>query len=161
MFHRKQTKRRLRAPRSLLKEDRKWLTPRKSLVTTRSRSTTSDVSNSFSVFSYTSAHSEEDASGFSVSGLDETLPGSTAQGFTGTAFYTEELAAIVEPLHRARTVCSIAWQPDGLVDATREIYYGECTINEFGPENTRGSVSTMPFTAKPADANGIRVTDWT
>jgi hypothetical protein len=120
-----------------------------------------DVSNSFSEFGYTSEHSEEDVSGFSASGIDETLPGSTAQSFTGTAFYTEELALIVEPLHRARTVCTISWQPNGLVDATREIFYGECVINQFGPANTRGSVSTMPFTARPADANGIRVTDWT
>lgn len=120
-----------------------------------------DVSNSFSEFGYTSEHSEEDVSGFSASGVDETLPGSTAQSFTGTAFYTEELAAIIEPLHRARTVCTIEWQPDGLVDATRERYYGECTINQFGPSNTRGSVSTMPFAARPADADGIRVRDWT
>ena len=120
-----------------------------------------DVSNSFSEFGYTSEHSEEDVSGFSVSGVDETLPGATSQEFTGTAFYTEELALIIEPLHRARTVCSISWQPNGLVDATREIYYGECTINTFGPANTRGSVSTMPFAARPADENGIRVTDWT
>ena len=120
-----------------------------------------DVSNSFSEFGYTSEHSEEDVSGFSVSGVDETLPGSTAQSFSGTAFYTEELAAIVEPLHRNRTVCTISWQPDGLVDATREIFYGECTINQFGPANTRGSVSTMPFAARPADENGIRVSNWT
>lgn len=120
-----------------------------------------DVSNSFREFGYTSEHSEEDASGFSVSGNDETLPGTTAQTFSGEAFYTEELAAIVEPLHRNRTVCTISWQPNGLVDSTREIYYGECTINQFGPANTRGTVSVMPFSAKPADANGIRVTDWT
>lgn len=120
-----------------------------------------DVSNSFREFGYSSEHSEEDVSGFSASGIDETLPGNTAQSFTGEAFYTEELALIVEPLHRNRTVCSISWQPNGLVDATREIYYGECTINQFGPANTRGSVSTMPFSARPADANGIRVTDWT
>jgi hypothetical protein len=120
-----------------------------------------DVSNSFSEFGYTSEHSEEDVSGFSSTGVDETLPGSTAQSFSGTAFYTEELAAIIEPLHRNRTTCTISWQPNGLVDATREIYYGECTINQFGPANTRGSVSTMPFAARPADSNGIRVTDWT
>lgn len=120
-----------------------------------------DVSNSFSEFGYTSEHSEEDVSGFSASGIDETLPGSTAQSFTGTAFYTEELGLIIEPLHRARTICTISWQPDGLVDATREIYYGECIISTFGPSDTRGSVMTMPFAARPADSNGIRVTDWT
>jgi hypothetical protein len=120
-----------------------------------------DVSNSFRQFGYSSEHSEEDVSGFSVSGNDEVLPGRTAQSFTGEAFYTEELSAIVEPLHRARTVCTIAWQPDGLIDASREVYSGECTINQFGPANTRGAVSTMPFTARAADETGITVSNWT
>lgn len=120
-----------------------------------------DVSNSFRTFGYTSEHSEEDASGFSSTGVDETLPGNTAQAFTGEAFYTEELAAIVEPLHRAKTPTVIAWQPNGLVDATREIYTGTCIINTFGPANTRGSVSTMPFAAKPSTSTGITVSDWT
>ncbi len=120
-----------------------------------------DVSNSFREFGYSSEHSEEDVSGFSVTGVDETLPGSTTQSFSGEAFYTEELAAIVEPLHRGRTVCTISWQPNGLVDASREIYSGECTINTFGPSDTRGSVATMPFAARPADANGITVSNWT
>ena len=120
-----------------------------------------DVSNSFSEFGFSSEHSEEDVSGFSVSGVDEFLPGSTTQGFAGTAFYTEELAAIVYPIHRDREIVVISWQPDGLVDATREIYSGNCTINQFGPTNTRGSVSTMPFTARPADATGITVSDFT
>lgn len=120
-----------------------------------------DVSNSFRQFGLSSEHSEEDVSGFSASGADETLPGSTAQSFTGEAFYTEELAQIIWPLHENRTVCTIAWQPDGLVDATREIYSGECIIYQFGPADTRGSVSVMPFTARAADENGISVNNWT
>jgi hypothetical protein len=120
-----------------------------------------DVSNSFRNFGYSSEHSEEDVSGFSATGTDETLPGATAQSFTGEAFYTEELASIVEPLHRNRTSCVISWQPDGLLDATREIYSGTCTINQFGPANTRGQVMVMPFTAKPATSAGITVSDWT
>lgn len=120
-----------------------------------------DVSNSFRQFGFSSEHSEEDVSGFSVSGNDEVLPGRTATGFTGEAFYTEELATLVYPLHANRTVCTIAWQPDGLVDATREIYSGECTINTFGPANTRGSVSTMPFAARAADEDGITVGNFT
>jgi hypothetical protein len=120
-----------------------------------------DVSNSFSEFGFSSEHSEEDVSGFSVSGNDETLPGRTAQGFSGTAFYTEELGAIIQPLHANRTDCVITWQPDGLVDATREIYSGTCTINQFGPANTRGAVSTMPFAAKPSTEAGITVGNWT
>ena len=62
-----------------------------------------DVSNSFRVFGYTSEHAEVDVSGFSSTGTDEFLPGATTQAFTGEAFYTEELASIVEPLHRNRT----------------------------------------------------------
>lgn len=120
-----------------------------------------DVSNSFSEFGYSSEHSQEDVSGFSASGTDEFLPGATTQSFSGTAFYTEELAAIVEPLHRNRTNTVIAWQPNGLVDSTREIYTGTCNILTFGPANTRGSVSTMPFTATPSTSTGITVADWT
>ena len=120
-----------------------------------------DVSNSFRTFGYSSEHSEVDVSGFSATGTDEILPGNTAQAFTGEAFYTEELAAIVEPLHRNRTACTIAWQPDGLIDSTREIYTGSCYINTFGPGNTRGDVMVMPFNAKPATSAGITVADWT
>jgi hypothetical protein len=120
-----------------------------------------ECSNAFRVFGLSSEHSEEDASGFSVSGADETLPGSTAQGFSGEAFYTEELVALVWPLHIARTIIEITWQPDGLVDATREVWIGNCIIYQFGPENTRGSVSTMPFSARAADENGIEPNDFT
>lgn len=120
-----------------------------------------DVSNSFRTFSYTSSHAQEDVTGFSATGTVENLPGVTTQQFTGEAFYTEELALIVEPLHRARTPVTISWQPNGLADATREIYSGTCIINEFGPSNTVGSVSTMPFTATPSTSAGITVSDFT
>jgi len=119
-----------------------------------------DVSNSFRTFGRPSTDSQEDVSGFSTTGVDEFLPGTRNQQFTGEAFYTEELAAIVEPLYTARTTCVITWQPDGLVDATREIYSGTCTITEFSPDNTRGSASTFPFAAVPNSA-GITVGNWT
>lgn len=119
-----------------------------------------DVSNSFSQFGRPSTDALEDVSGFSATGVDEKLPGSRDQTFTGVAFYTEELALIVEPLYTNRTPCVITWQPDGLVDSTRETYSGTCIITEFSPDNTRGSASTFPFTAVP-DANGITVDNWT
>lgn len=120
-----------------------------------------DVSNAFREFGFSSEHSEEDASGFSATGADETLPGSTAQGFSGEAFYTEELATLLYPIHATREIVPISWQPDGLVDATREIYSGNCIVYQFGPADTRGSVSTMPFSAKAADETGITVGNWT
>lgn len=115
-----------------------------------------DVSNAFNEFGFTSEHTEVDASGFSASGTDETLPGNTQQGFTGTAFMTEEFLALVSPLHFAKTVVEILWQPNGLVDSAATTFYGNCTINTLSPTDTRGSVSTMAFTAKPADEDGIQ-----
>lgn len=114
-----------------------------------------DVSNSFRGFGLSSVHSEEDASGFSVSGTDETLPGSTAQGFTGEAFHTPELVDIIWPLHIGRTTCHIVWQPQGLVDTARESWAGDCIIFEFGPETTRGTVRVMPFTARTSTSTGL------
>ncbi len=120
-----------------------------------------DVSNSFRTFGYTSEHTNVDATGFSATGVTENLPGTSTQTFSGEAFYTEELAAIVEPLHRSRTACTIAWQPDGLVDATREIYSGSMYIMTFGPADTVGDVAVMPFEAVTAVAAGITVGNWT
>lgn len=120
-----------------------------------------DVSNSFRRFGLSSEHSEEDVSGFSVEGNDETLAGTTARSFVGEAFYTEELGALVWPIHDGKTAVTITWQPDGLVDATREVYSGSCTINTFGPEAQRGTVYVMPFAAKPATSAGITVANWT
>jgi hypothetical protein len=120
-----------------------------------------DVSNSFRTFGMTSEHSQEDVSGFSVTGADEFLPGSTTQRFVGEAFYTEELALIVQPLHANRTATTITWQPDGLSDATREIYSGSCYIFTFGPSDDRGSVAVMPFEAISATSAGITVGNWT
>jgi hypothetical protein len=98
-----------------------------------------DVSNSFSAFGRPSTDSQEDVSGFSTTRVSTRPSGHPDQQFTGTAWYTEELGAIVEPLYTNRTTCTITWQPDGLVDATREIYSGTGTITEFSPEDTRGS----------------------
>lgn len=119
-----------------------------------------DVSNSFRTFGRPSEDDQVDVSGFSTTGVDEFLPGGRNQRFEGEAFYTEELALIAEPLYKNRTACVVTWQPDGLVDATREIYTGTCTITTFSPSNERGSVSTFPFTAVP-DSSGITVIDWT
>ena len=120
-----------------------------------------DVSNSFREFGFTSENTVEDVTGFSTTGTQETLPGVTNQSFVGEAFYTEELAAIVQPLHANRTVATVTWQPDGLVDATREIYTGEVLINTFGPTNTVGGVLVMPFAATPGPGETIAVSDWT
>jgi hypothetical protein len=91
-----------------------------------------DVSNSFRTFGRPSTDSQEDVSGFSTR-VDEFLPGSRNQQFTGEAFYTEELARLVEPLYKNRTAVEITWQPDGLVDATREVYIGHVHDHRVQP----------------------------
>ena len=55
----------------------------------------------------------------------------------------------------ATTAAQIQWQPNGLVNSSATVFYGNCTINEFSPTDTRGSVSTSPFSATVADENGI------
>lgn len=115
-----------------------------------------DVSNAFQEFAFTSQATQEAVTGFSVSGNVENLPGNKDQGFTGTAFYTEEFVSLIAPLHFDDTVVEILYQPNGLVDSGATVFYGNCTIDQFGPSNTVGSVSTMPFSAKPSDEAGIQ-----
>lgn len=114
-----------------------------------------DVSNAFRSFGFSSEHTTEDVTGFSVTGNQETLPGATTQTFEGEGFYTPELYAIVYPLHRDRTIHEVTWQPDGLVDPSREVYHGMCTINTFNPNAEVGGVRVMTMTFAPADATGI------
>lgn len=120
-----------------------------------------DVSNSFSTFGRTSSDAVVEAGGFNTTGVAEQMQGQRTQGFAGTAWYTEELAAIVEPIHAARSTCTITWQPNGLVDPTREIYSGLCRIPEFSPSSTFGDVMSFPFSAVAADSTGITVGNWT
>lgn len=115
-----------------------------------------DYSNAFNEFGFTSEHTTEDLSGFSVTGADELAPGRTQEGFTGTMFYTEEVANDLWPMHKNREEVVLTYQPNGLVDSGATSYYALVTINTFSPQNRRGSPSTFPFSATPADENGIR-----
>lgn len=120
-----------------------------------------DVSNAFRQIGFTGSNAVEDVTGFSVTGNAEEIAGRTTTGFSGEAYYTEEFAAIVYPIFANRTVVEMVWQPDGLVDATRENYVGNVQINEFSPSNTVGAVMTTPFSASAADEDGITVADFT
>jgi hypothetical protein len=120
-----------------------------------------DVSNSFSQIQRDSVNALVPAGGFSVSGVAEQLLGERTQGFSGTAFHTEELSAICEPIHRNRTIVEMTYQPNGLVDATREIYVGNVYISEWSPQSSFGDVATMNFQATAADETGINATDFT
>jgi hypothetical protein len=119
-----------------------------------------DVSNSFRTFGRPSTDSQEDVSGFSTTGTDEFLPGSRNQQFTGEAFYTEELARLIEPLYtepHGRRDHLAAGRPRRLDPRGLRRHLHDHRVR---PDNTRGSASTFPFTAVP-DVNGIHVSDWT
>jgi len=116
-----------------------------------------DVSNAFRSFGFSSEDAEVDASGFSASGTDETLQGNRAQTLEGEAFYTPEFFAILYPLYLNRSTFFLTWQPDGLIDSTREIYEGTVRILTFNPNATRGDVRVMTCTFKAADETGIYV----
>lgn len=120
-----------------------------------------DVSNAFRQFGFSSEHTKEIVTGFSVTGNEESLPGQTSQSFTGEAFYTPELYTLLYPLHANRTVFEVTWRPDGLIDNTRETYYGNCTLNTFNPNAEVGGVRVMQCTFEPADATGIVSSDAT
>lgn len=114
-----------------------------------------DMSNAFRSMALDSTDAEVDASGFSVSGFDETLQGNRTSALTGDVFYTPESYAILWPLYRDRTIFEITWQPDGLIDPTREVWHGMVKMFGFPPGATRGDVRIMSITFRAADENGI------
>lgn len=116
-----------------------------------------DYSNAFRQFGLSSEHSEESLGAFSETGIEEKAPGATAQGFTGEFYINSEIASDLWAIHIARTIVSISWQPNGLVDNTGPLWIGNCTINQFNPSDTYGSASTSPFSATAADADGVRM----
>lgn len=120
-----------------------------------------DVSNAFSSLTRNSVAAQLPAGGFNTTGVAETVPGDVTQGFQGRCWYTEEIGAIVEPAHANQTVVTMTFQPDGLLDSTREVYTGEVYITEFSPTSTFGEVSAFDFVAVAADAAGITVNNWT
>lgn len=115
----------------------------------------SDMSNAFRSFGFNSEHEQVDASGFNVSGADELLAGKTTQTLEGEAFYTPESFAILYYLHANRTIFPITWQPDGLVDSSRETYSGNVQLLTFNPNATRGDVRVMTCTFTAADEDAI------
>lgn len=117
-----------------------------------------DYSNAFRSFGLSSEDSTVDVSGFSVTGTDETLAGTRAQSFTGEMYFTSETSAAMWEIYEARDIVMVEWQPDGLVDATREVYQGNCQIRTFPPTDTRGDAAVMTLTFVAADENGIYMT---
>ena len=115
-----------------------------------------DVSNAFRSFGQPSTKAVQDASGFSVSGADEQLAGAKTQTFEGDMFNTPESFALFKPLFDDGTVFLMTWQPEGLVDPSREVYYGMVQMTQWGASVNRGDVEAFPVTFIAADENGIQ-----
>ena len=115
-----------------------------------------DVSNAFRTFGAPSTKAVQDASGFSVSGADENLVGARADRFEGEMFDTPESFAIFKALYDNGTIFVMTGQPEGLVDPSREVYYGNVQMTAWGGVIARGSVSVFPVTFIPADEFGIQ-----
>jgi len=116
-----------------------------------------EYSNAFKSFRLNSEHSSDDSSGYSVSGVDENVPGTTAQGFEGEYFLSPEVTSAFWALHIAKEPVLIRYQENGLVDPDAPLWYGMCYVNTISAGTDRGSVATSPFSASTADANGIRM----
>lgn len=115
----------------------------------------SDVSNAFRTFSAQDEYGQDPVTGFSATGTEETLLGTRVQGFEGEAYYTKELYAILKPLYDAQAEFEVEWQPNGLRDSTREVYYGTCRLVNFNPNGEVGGVRVMTVTLKASTSAGI------
>ena len=114
-----------------------------------------DMSNAFDSFGFTSTDQDVDVSGFSVTGTDETLSGTRAESFSGDVFFTTESDALLRPLHENRTLFTVSWQPDGLIDNSRTVYHALCQLRTYGPASSRGTPYKYTATFMVADPNGI------
>ena len=115
-----------------------------------------DVSNAFRTFGQPSTKAVVDASGFSVTGADEQLVGAKTQTFEGEMFNTPESFSLFKPLFDSGDIFLMTWQPEGLVDSSREVYYGYVQMTQFGASISRGSVEVFPTTFIAADEDGIQ-----
>lgn len=114
-----------------------------------------DYSNLLRGWSVESENGQIEASGMSVSGLDEYIDGSRASAINMTLKYTQALNAALWPIHRDREVVAVTLQPQGLVDDGREIWFGNLSLPSYPPEATRGELKVVSVRWTPGDEDGI------
>lgn len=123
-----------------------------------------DLSNLARDVRLTSEHARVDVSGFSATGTDEFLAGSTAQSvaveFYG-AYGTGETHATLYPIHKDREVVLFQWRPDqtAVVAATNPELRGMVQILSYGPGATRGDADTYTVEFVAADEDGLAFFD--
>jgi hypothetical protein len=114
-----------------------------------------DVSNFARTANFNSEHEQVDVSGFSISGADEFLAGRTVQSFEAEFFHGAQIHALLYPLHRDREIFPISWQPQGLVETSREVLAGNAQLLTYNPNAERGGVRIITATFTAADEDGL------
>ena len=123
-----------------------------------------DLSNLSRSVRLSSEHERVDVSGFSATGANEYLAGSTEQSveveFYGS-YGAGEVHATLYPLHKNRTVTDFAWRPDmtAVVSATNPELRGNVQVYTYGPGATRGDTDTFSVTFQAADEDGLQFFD--
>lgn len=115
-----------------------------------------DMSNLVRGVERESEQEQVDVSGFSVSGQDEFLAGAQTKSITFEVFGggTAEQKNLLE-IHENRTVVWIEWQPDGLLDSSRETLVGNALLISYPTGSARKEVRATPARFVPADENGF------
>lgn len=123
-----------------------------------------DLSNFARAVRYSSEHEQVDVSGFSATGANEYLAGATTQSVTVEfygAYGAGETHAVLEPIHRNRTIVPFEWRPDQTapVSATNPQLEGNVQLFSYGPGATRGETDTYEVTFMAVDAAGLAFTN--
>jgi hypothetical protein len=119
-----------------------------------------DLSNLARSVRFSSEHERIDVSGFSTTGANEYLAGSTEQSVV-VEFYgsygTGEVHQTLYPIHKNRTTVVFSWRPDqtAVVGAANPELRGNVQVYSYGPGATRGETDTFEVTFNAADATGL------
>lgn len=119
-----------------------------------------DVSNFCSGVNPQFVDTQEDISGFSSTGKDETVPGRRSQNivcqFFG-AYDSSETWDVLYRLYRDRSTFTFKTRPDQTqpVGSTNPSLEGNARIYEWSPNRQRGQVDSFSVTFSAADSDGF------
>jgi hypothetical protein len=119
-----------------------------------------DLSDFARSVDFKSDHAKTDVSGFSATGFNEYLAGSTDQEVT-VEFYgsydTDEVHQTLYPLHQSRAIVAFKWRHDQTnpVAATNPQLEGNVQILTYEPGAKRGDAEAFNVTFTAIDAAGL------
>ena len=119
-----------------------------------------DLSNFARSVEFSSEHERIDVSGFSATGANEYLAGSTEQSvsveFFG-AYGSGEVHQTLYPIHANRTTVAFKWRPDSTaaVSATNPELRGNVQLLTYNPSVTRGEEEAWTAEFVSTDSAGL------